>query len=75
LAKENFSSSPWSSQLQVFHTAAQDYCPEQKYDIVVCAPPYFVNSTLSGCKEIDVARHKLTLTFSDIVQFADKYLE
>jgi len=29
---------------------------------------------LSGHKEIDIARHKLTLTFSDIVAFSEKHL-
>ena len=42
--------------------------------MIVCAPPYFENSTLSGCKEIDVARHKLNLSFDDIINFSKIHL-
>lgn len=74
LAKVNFENSKWKDRLSVHFSSLQQFKTEQTYDLIVCAPPYFQNSTLKGFKEIDVARHQITLTLHDICQFAKSHL-
>lgn len=60
--------------MNVFHQPFQEFKSSKAYDVIACAPPYFENSTLSGHKEIDIARHKLTLTYDGVVEFAKTML-
>ncbi|MBK7094261.1 MAG: methyltransferase [Saprospiraceae bacterium] len=45
-AEYNFRNSPWADRLEIFNTSLQEFrlCTLQKYDHIICNPPYFSNS-------------------------------
>jgi tRNA1Val (adenine37-N6)-methyltransferase len=74
-AKANFSNSPWTSRLHIFHQSLQAYpllFPTVQYDLLVCNPPFFVNSLKSEKKEKNLARHTDSLPFEDLLVGATK---
>eukprot|EP01112_Ceratiomyxa_fruticulosa_P009728 TRINITY_DN2550_c0_g1_i1.p1 TRINITY_DN2550_c0_g1~~TRINITY_DN2550_c0_g1_i1.p1 ORF type:complete len:425 (+),score=88.37 TRINITY_DN2550_c0_g1_i1:214-1488(+) len=70
----------WKKRIQVHHTPIQEYQPkpksghEMKYDLIVCAPPYFpTDPEIDPCvKEMDekrrLARHTHSLQMSELVE-------
>ena len=43
-AKENIQSSPWSDRMEVICSDFRDYHAENKFDLIVSNPPYFVDA-------------------------------
>jgi tRNA1Val (adenine37-N6)-methyltransferase len=66
-AKENFTNSPWSNRLTAIHTPLQDFATGKQYDLVVSNPPYFVNDSHAPSHQRNIARHGVTLTYSDLL--------
>jgi len=75
-ACENFGKSPWSDRLKCFHSPVQDFVKtcKKKYDLIVCCPPYFVNSLKAGDKKRNLARHTDTLSFEELLSVATRLL-
>lgn len=76
-AKANFEASKWADRLQIFHQAIQDFNPHiqktrEKFDLLICNPPFFVNSLKSPQKEKNLARHTDSLSFEDLLACADR---
>ncbi|MCO4294604.1 methyltransferase [Solitalea sp. MAHUQ-68] len=66
-AHDNFMISPWKSRLQCFHSSVFDFQPENKYDLIVSNPPYFINSLKSEGKKKETARHVDDAFFLNLV--------
>jgi tRNA1Val (adenine37-N6)-methyltransferase len=66
-AQINFSRSPWTSRIRVFHCAVQDFKPQEKYDLVVSNPPYFTNSWLPPTASRSAVRHSGLLSFEQLI--------
>ena len=68
-ATENFNSSPWKNRFSISHTSFQEYIKtcDKKYDLVVCCPPYFVNSLKTTDKKRRLARHTDSLSFEELL--------
>ncbi len=66
-AGENMSASPWSERLTAQLTSIQNYTPQQKFDLILSNPPYFVDSLLSKGKSRTVARHTTELSFDELL--------
>ena len=68
-AEENFTNSPWQKRLTVVHSSIQEYIKvcEHKYDLIVCCPPYFINSLKTNDKKRRLARHTDSLSFEELL--------
>lgn len=65
-ARENVASSPWSSRVCVINADATEHSYNKQYDLVVCNPPFFNNSLLGDNDSRNLARHNISLTYSDL---------
>ncbi len=63
-AKQNFIRSPWNHNLFAQHIAIQDFAivDTEKFDFIICNPPFFSRSTRSPNKIRHQARHTDTLS-------------
>jgi tRNA1Val (adenine37-N6)-methyltransferase len=76
-ATENFNDSPWANRLSVTHSSIQEYIKgcEKKYDLIVCCPPYFINSLKTNDKKRRLARHTDSLSFEELLSGTMRLLE
>lgn len=74
IAKKNFESSNWKDRLTVINQPIQDFKTKKLYDLIVCNPPFFVNSLRSGNTGKDTARHDTDFSLSSIFHFASKQM-
>lgn len=72
-AASNFASSPFSDRLTVEEGAVQEYAifhaaadNGNKFDAIVCNPPYFVDSLKCPDEQRSVARHAMGLRFDEL---------
>lgn len=65
-AKQNFKHSAWSGRLHIIEADARNYLFGKKYDLIICNPPFFINSLLGNQQERNQARHNLSLSFEDL---------
>ena len=58
-AGRNFANSPFSDRIRIFHSAIEDHFlrRNEKYDLIVSNPPYFINSLRSEDPLKEIARH------------------
>jgi len=73
-AMENFAASPWKDRLGVTNCDVKDFHPPHPYDLIICNPPFFSNSLLSGKENKDKARHDISLTRTELAQIAARHL-
>ena len=71
LAQENFKNSPFSDKLQVFHQDFKIFESQEKFDFVVCNPPFFEEN--NSVKDV-LARQQVELTFRNLIEKASKIL-
>ena len=73
-ATENIKNSPFAQYITTHHTSLQSYNPEEKYDAIVCNPPYFVASLKCPDSQRTQARHTDSLSFDDLLQHSARLL-
>lgn len=75
-ANENVENSPWKDRIKVIDASIQDFAQksEEKFDLIVCNPPFFINSLKSPSDARTTARHNDSLPFEDLIQSAQKLL-
>lgn len=71
---ENFSNSKWGRRLSAINSSLQEFWPQEKFDLVVCNPPYFINSIRNPDDRKSAARHNDTLSHDDILKGVDRLL-
>jgi len=71
-ANENIQKSPWLSRIEAYEVELQKYVlkTENRYDLIVSNPPYFVNSTKAPVENRNTARHTDTLTHKELLDNA-----
>lgn len=62
-AKENIQSSPWSDRMEVICSDFRDYHAENKFDLIVSNPPYFVDALKCPDNQRCMARHTNELNY------------
>lgn len=69
-ARLNFSHSPWSSRLHAQRIGLVDYVLQfpEKYDLIVCNPPFYTNGKPPAAKQKAMARHTVTLSYSELLR-------
>ena len=73
-ATENIKNSPFAQYITTHHTSLQDYNPKEKYDTIVCNPPYFVASLKCPDSQRTQARHTDSLSFDELLSHSARLL-
>ncbi|HET6244904.1 MAG: methyltransferase [Bacteroidetes bacterium] len=71
-AANNIQESKWKERIEVFHTSLQkqsEFLPN-KYDLIVCNPPFFHNALKPENEARANARHSSLLPFNDLIDSA-----
>ena len=73
-AKFNFKSSPFASRLQLKHLSLEDYVlsTTEKFDLIVCNPPFFEGMQAKGKR--GKARNAAMLPAEELIEGAEKLL-
>lgn len=76
-ARLNFSLSPWGNRIQVFNQSLQDFnkAAMQKYDLMVCNPPFFANSLKNPDPKRTIARHNDELPLTELFKCSASLLQ
>lgn len=67
-ASLNFKKSIWSERLTAIYDDINEFETQNKYDGIICNPPYFDEKTYNQSQQKNIARHSLTLDFHQICQ-------
>lgn len=75
-ATENFAAAELKSELKVFHSDFNDFVAshQEKYDLIISNPPFFINDLKSENQSRRQARHTDTLTYGQLIQGTLKLL-
>lgn len=73
---ENFETSPWGDRLFCYHTGLDEFVAEikDKYDLIVCNPPFYTETVSSGDASRDRARQNQSLPFGELLEGASLLL-
>ncbi len=74
-AGENFQNSPFSSRINVFNSAIQNFTPGYQYDVLLVNPPFYQNDLRSPDPKINQAHHAATLTFDELLISVNRLLK
>jgi len=66
-AMENARNSPWREKINLHHVEIQSYQSNTAYDLIVCNPPYFINSLRPPTLSRERARHAGTLSSRELL--------
>lgn len=73
-AGKNFQQSTFCNQIELIESSLQQFITQEKFDLIVCNPPYFSNSTKTPNISRSTARHDDKLPPSDLFSCASKLL-
>lgn len=73
---ENFEMSPWGDRLYCYHAGLDEFVDEieDKYELIVCNPPFYTETVTSGNLQRDQARQSDFLPFHDLLEGVSKLL-
>lgn len=73
-ANENIKNSPWSKRIKLFHEDILHFKPKQKFDSIICNPPFFIHSTPTPNQDRNTARHCHEFSHSDLLDISSRLL-
>jgi tRNA1Val (adenine37-N6)-methyltransferase len=65
-ATENVADSPFKNQVNIFHGPIDQFFAHEKYDFIICNPPFYENQLKSIDDAKNVAMHSTSLSFSEL---------
>lgn len=74
-AKENVAASPFADRIRLIHADARAFDPADKYDFMICNPPFFSNSLKGPVETRNKARHDETLSQEDLISLMQRTLK
>lgn len=75
-AEINFLVSQWRDKLRVYQSDVRDFATNEKYDLIISNPPFFINSYKSDTKRKNLARHTDdSLSFAELCASASRLLK
>lgn len=75
-ATENFMASQWHDSLQAICADIKTFQSDQRFDLIVSNPPFFINSFKCEADRKNQARHTdISLTFGDLCEAASRLLQ
>ncbi len=72
--KENFENCIWKERLTAYSGDVKSFLFPQKFDFIVCNPPFYENEVDSRLHEEKIAKHSLHLGFNDLLISIEKLL-
>lgn len=73
-AVQNFKNSGFSDQILAIKSRIQDFSALEKFDLIICNPPYFDGTYISGNDPRDLARHTIDLLAYELYEAVDDLL-
>lgn len=64
----NFTVSPWSEKLKVFHEDVKNWNNTIKYELIISNPPFYENDLKAAQQNKNVAKHNDGLTFEELIR-------
>ena len=74
-AIENANTSFWKDRIKILEGDVRNFNVQNKYDLIISNPPFFNNSLLSDKDSKNMARHTLSLSYSDLLKVLDTHLK
>jgi tRNA1Val (adenine37-N6)-methyltransferase len=75
-AAGNVADCPWNERIKVVNTDLQSFNPgEEKFDLIVTNPPYFIHSLKNPDQRKSAARHSDSLTSDEILKGVAKFMK
>jgi tRNA1Val (adenine37-N6)-methyltransferase len=74
-AQENISSSPWHERIRVHNDNILLFQSEEKFDAIICNPPFYENELASGNAGKNIAHHSEELLLSQVMQIISNHLK
>jgi len=73
---QNFETSEWADRLFCYHAGFDEFVDEieDKYDLIICNPPFFSEDVSSGNVSRDTARQNASLPFKGLLEGISKLL-
>ena len=73
-ASDNVRQSPFAKRIQVYQADVNSFESAEKYDAIVCNPPYFNNALTCPDNQRTQARHTLSLSYQQLMAAAYRLL-
>jgi tRNA1Val (adenine37-N6)-methyltransferase len=73
-AQSNFNNSPFSDRILGIEVPLQDFGTIDKYDLIICNPPYYDGSYVGENEWRNNARHNLMMTVAELYEYASDLL-
>jgi tRNA1Val (adenine37-N6)-methyltransferase len=75
-AQKNFENSKWNNRIQLKHTSLQNFSAEcnDKFDVIISNPPYFINSLKPDKAGRAIARHTDKLNLEELFSCSAKLM-
>lgn len=73
-AERNFESSVFNERLKVQHVSIEDFKCDEKFDLIVSNPPFFVNDLKNEEVRKGIARHTHEQFFDDLIKKVSELL-
>ena len=74
-AKENVSASPFADRINVMKADVLTFKEEEKYDSIVCNPPFFKDSLICPDPQRTEARHTVSLDYRQLMEATFRLLK
>ena len=73
---ENFESSDWGDRLFCYHASFQEFANEieDEYDLIISNPPFYSSTFMTPSQDRTMARHTLSLTYTELLEGTAKLL-
>lgn len=74
---DNFEQSPWGDRLFCYHALLEEFVDEieDKYDLIICNPPFYSEYYKTKNKARDLARFQDAMPFEHLLESVSKLLE
>ncbi len=73
-AKTNVELCPWQEKITVYHTSIDKFSPANKYDLIICNPPFYENQLKSVDDARNLAMHATDLSFASLASILKQQL-
>ncbi len=74
--QRNIAASPWSARIRLHHASIQHFSAHttQRYQLIMCNPPYFASGPQASNQARAQARHTVSLTFNELMTCCQQLL-
>ena len=76
-AAANAENSIWSDRIKIFNISLQEFVRKNQtpFDLIVCNPPFFINSKKSSDPGLSIAKHNELLSLEELAAFSAGLLQ